>query len=50
MEISALIGAVVELAALTQTQAPHISAVHACITLLGHVMHEQRVAFPPKPL
>lgn len=50
MEIAALIGSVVELGALTETTTPHISAVHACIKLLGHIMQEERVAFPPKAL
>jgi 2-dehydropantoate 2-reductase len=35
METEALIGAVVELAEITQQPAPAIKAVHACITLLG---------------
>jgi 2-dehydropantoate 2-reductase len=38
MEIDALVGAVVELGRLTGTPTPHLSAVHACVSLLAEVV------------
>lgn len=40
-EIDALVGAVVELAELTDTQTPHISAVYAMVKLLAQTMDAQ---------
>ena len=41
-EIDALVGAVVELARLTDTRTPHIDTVYALVKLLGKSMDEQR--------
>lgn len=41
-EIDALVGAVVELARLTQTPTPHIDTVYALVKLLARTMQEQR--------
>ncbi|HWI09796.1 MAG TPA: 2-dehydropantoate 2-reductase [Burkholderiaceae bacterium] len=41
-EIDALVGAVVELARLTETPTPHISTVYALVKLLARTMHAQR--------
>ncbi len=38
LEIEALMGAVLELGALTETPAPAIEAVYACVKLLNKVM------------
>ena len=43
LEIEALMGAVLELAALTETPAPSIEAVYACVKLLNKVMVVQGV-------
>jgi 2-dehydropantoate 2-reductase len=40
MEIDALVGAVVELGRLTGTPTPHLSAIHACVTLLAEVVRQ----------
>ena len=40
-EIDALVGAVVELARLTETPTPHIDTVYALVKLLGKAMEEQ---------
>jgi 2-dehydropantoate 2-reductase len=36
IEVEALVGSVVELGRITQTPTPHISAIHACASLLAH--------------
>ncbi|GEJ59336.1 2-dehydropantoate 2-reductase [Anaeromyxobacter diazotrophicus] len=41
LEVDALLGAVLELARLTETPAPHLAAVHACVSLLSHTLQEQ---------
>lgn len=41
-EIDALVGAVVELARLTETPTPHIDTVYALVKLLARTMEEQR--------
>ncbi len=41
-EIDGLVGAVAELAQLTDTQTPHINAVYALVKLLAHKMDETR--------
>jgi 2-dehydropantoate 2-reductase len=41
-EIDALVGAVVELAKLTETPTPHISTVYALVKLLARTMQAQR--------
>jgi 2-dehydropantoate 2-reductase len=41
-EIDALVGAVVELAQLTETPTPHIDTVHALVKLLAHTMQSRR--------
>jgi len=40
MEIDALVGAIVELGALTGIPTPHISAVHACVKLLDKTVQD----------
>lgn len=50
LEVGALVGAVVELARLTDTPTPHIDAVYALVSLLNQTMSEERAAFPPRPL
>jgi 2-dehydropantoate 2-reductase len=42
MEIDALIGAVIELARLTDTPTPHIDSVYACVTLLAKALATQK--------
>ncbi|HEX4683094.1 MAG TPA: 2-dehydropantoate 2-reductase [Gemmatimonadaceae bacterium] len=42
LEIEALIGAVIELGALTETPTPHIQAVYACVSLLNHTLSDKR--------
>jgi len=49
LEVGALVGAVVELARLTDTPTPHIDAVYALVTLLNQTMSEEHAAFPPRP-
>ena len=49
IEVEALVGAVVELARLTDTPTPHIDAVYALATLLNQTMAEDKAAFPPRP-
>jgi len=41
-EIDALVGAVVELARLTDTPTPHIDTVHSLVKLLARSMADQR--------
>ena len=41
LELDALIGSVVELAALTQTSTPSIDAVYACTKLLAYTLDAQ---------
>jgi 2-dehydropantoate 2-reductase len=41
-EIDALVGSVIELARLTDTQTPHIDTVYALVKLLARMMEEQR--------
>lgn len=50
LEVEALVGAVVELARLTETPTPHIDVVYACTKLLAKTIDEEHVAFPPRPL
>ena len=38
MELDALVGAVIELGRLTGTPTPHLSAIHACASLLSDVV------------
>ncbi|HEX8908552.1 MAG TPA: ketopantoate reductase C-terminal domain-containing protein, partial [Anaeromyxobacteraceae bacterium] len=38
LELDALLGAVLELARLTNTPAPHLTAVHACASLLARTL------------
>ena len=45
-EIDALVGAVVELARLTDTPTPHIDTVYALVKLLARTMEDQRRAGP----
>lgn len=40
LEIDALLGAVLELGALTGTPTPHLRAVHACVALLARTLQE----------
>lgn len=49
LEVEALVGAVVELARLTETPTPHIDAVYACTKLLAKTIDDEQVGFPPKP-
>ena len=51
LELEALIGAVVELARLTQTPTPHIDAVYALVSLLAKQLGETngRLSLPPSP-
>ncbi len=49
-ELAALVGAVVELAALTATPAPHIAAVHAAMQGLAHKLAAAGAALEPRPL
>ena len=41
LEIEALIGAVIELGALTETPTPHIEAVYACVSLLNKTLSDK---------
>lgn len=50
LEVDALVGAVVELAGLTDTPAPHVEAVYACAKLLSGVVAGRRVRIVPQPL
>ena len=50
LEVDALVGAVVELAGLTATPAPHVEAVYACAKLLGGVVAGRRVRIVPQAL
>jgi len=40
LELEALVGSVLELAALTGVHAPSLSAIHACTSLLAKVLHD----------
>jgi len=42
LEIDALVGAVVELARLTDTPTPHIDTVYSLVKLLAQMMQQQR--------
>lgn len=48
-EIDALVGSVIELAALTQTPTPQICAVYALVKLLSHTMHREQVCVRASP-
>jgi 2-dehydropantoate 2-reductase len=48
-EIDALVGSVIELAALTQTPVPQISAVYALVKLLSHTMAQEQVCVRTSP-
>lgn len=41
LEIEALMGSVLELAKLTQTPAPHLEAVYACVSLLSKTLSDR---------
>ncbi len=49
-EIDALVGAVVELARLTETPTPHIDAVYALVKLLARTMEEQHGQVRMQPM
>jgi 2-dehydropantoate 2-reductase len=49
LELAALVGAVVELAAITETPVPHIAAVHAAAQGLAHKMALEKAALSPRP-
>jgi 2-dehydropantoate 2-reductase len=40
LELDALLGAVLELGRLTATPTPHLTAVHACVSLLSRKLRE----------
>jgi 2-dehydropantoate 2-reductase len=48
-EIDALVGSVIELAALTQTPVPQISVVYALVKLLSHTMAQEQVCVRTSP-
>lgn len=50
LEIEALIGAVIELGALTGTPTPHIEAVYACVSLLNKTLSDKRGRLSIAPL
>jgi 2-dehydropantoate 2-reductase len=49
-EIDALVGAVAELARLTETPTPHIDAVYALVKLLARTMETQHGHLKMQPL
>ena len=49
-ELAALVGAVLELAEVTATPAPHIAAVHAAMQGLAHKLAAERAALVLRPL
>jgi 2-dehydropantoate 2-reductase len=46
MEIDAIMGAVVEIARLTNTPTPHTDAVYGAVSMLAHVLEENSAALP----
>ena len=48
-EIDALVGAVIELGALTGVPTPHIDTAYALVKLLGRTMQEERVSIRAQP-
>ena len=50
LELEALLGAVVELARMTQTPTPHIDAVYACASLLADTLAEHRGRLEVQPV
>jgi len=49
LELAALVGAVVELAAITGTPVPHVAAIHAAALGLAHKMAQERSVLMPRP-
>lgn len=49
-ELAALVGAVLELAAVTETPAPHIAAIHAAMQGLAHKLAAEHAALALQPL
>jgi 2-dehydropantoate 2-reductase len=49
LELAALVGAVVELAAITGTPVPQVAAIHAATLGLAHKMAQERTALVPRP-
>jgi 2-dehydropantoate 2-reductase len=49
LEVEAVLGAVAELARLTETPTPQIDAVYACTKLLGHTMQRSGTALRGSP-
>ncbi len=50
LELAALVGAVVELAQITETPVPHIVAVHAVAQGLAHQLAQDKAALAPQPV
>jgi 2-dehydropantoate 2-reductase len=49
LELDALLGSVVELARMTDTETPRIDAVHACVSLLAHTLDGQQGRLEIRP-
>ena len=50
LELDTLIGAVIELGTLTNTPAPHIEAIYACVKILDKVIENERACIRTEPL
>lgn len=50
LEIDSLLGAVVEMAEITNTETPALRMMYACVSLLNETLVKQRVAIQSKPL
>ena len=50
LEIDGMLGVVIELAEMTNTQVPTLKAVYACVSLLNHTMAEQGIRIKGAPL
>ncbi len=50
LELEALVAAVIELGRITETPTPHLSALHACTSLLARRLSEQRARLRLEPL
>ena len=50
LELAALVGAVVELAQITETPVPHIAAVYAVAQGLAHQLAQEKAGLSPRPL
>jgi 2-dehydropantoate 2-reductase len=50
LEVEAMLGAIVELGRLTQTDMPHVQAIYACTKLLASVIAHRRVQIVPQRL